>query len=447
MGWTNIFKVGKRNEEKRGFFHPSTWMKSVLSDHPITNSADLDRFFRLGGGSNQSGSLVTPEISMQHAAVYSCVNVLGQNFGMIPTVLREKQDNDVIIDDVDHPVYKVFAESPNSWMTPYEFKELALRDRLLYGNFYAQIIKVGKTLELHPLDPRSVEASFDENNNPEYKVSFTDANRMGRTRTFPKEEIFHFRGQLSEDNITGLSIIQSAKASIGLSIATQDFGSRLFKNGAEFKHVFIHPQELSEAAHTNLQNSFSKYQGEGQHGTLILEEGMTVVPISMSPEDSQFLETRKFQRAEIASMFNIPLHKIGDLSDAAFSNITSQERSFQTDTMNPHYVNFQEAVGRCLLTSEERSTTKLWFMNNEVLRGDTEAITKMVDTRIKNGTMSPNEARVRIYTENPREGGDEYVDPTNINTGNTAKKPEGEEDEITDDNTGLEGADDNGKEE
>lgn len=446
MGWIDNILRRNKSEMQERFVHPSARMKSVLSDVPVTTSAELDRILRVGGA-NQSGSLVTPEIAMQHAAVYSCVNVLGQNFGMISTVLREKKSEDVIGDAKNNPLYKVFLEAPNSWMSPYEFKELALRDRLLYGNFYAQIIRVGQTIELVPLDPRGVRAYFDENNRPKFDVTITNHGMTGETRTLDKKDIFHFRGQLSADNITGLSVIQAAKASIGLSIATQDFGAHLFKNGATFKNVFTHPQALSETAHTNLKRSLDKYRGDGQHKDFVLEEGMTITPISMSAEDSQFLETRKFQRAEIASMFNIPLHKIGDLSDAAFSNISSQERSFQTDTMNPHYVNFQEAVSRCLIEEDDRSTTKLWFMNNDALRGDTETVTSMVDSRIKNGTMSPNEARQNVYNENPREGGDEFVDVTNVNTGNIAKKPEGEEDEIADENTGLEGADANESEE
>ena len=223
----------------------------------------------------------------------------------------------------------------------------------------------------------------------DYQVTLPD----GSFQSLSPGELFHIRG-LTLNGWLGISPIAYARESIGLSLATEKFGSQLFRNGAKMGGVLEHPNKIGQEAYSRLKDSFDNaYNGENSHKTAILEEGMKFTKISMTADDSQFLETRKYQRSEIASIFRVPPHMIGDLERATFSNIEQMSLEFVTFTLMPWLVRFEKAIKRDLLTPKERKEYHVKFNVASLLRGDATARSDYYHNGILDGWMTRNEAR------------------------------------------------------
>lgn len=353
----------------------------------------LERYitWAFGGGASASGIVVNPQTAMQAAAVYACVQVLAQSIGMLPLHLYKKnKDGSKVIAD-NHPLYALLHDQPNDWQTSVEFWEMLVASLCLRGNAYAYINRAasGRVVELLPLHPDMVRVNMENGFRVSYQVTLPD----GSFQTLGAGELFHIRG-LTLNGYIGISPVAYARESIGLSLATEKFGGQLFRNGAKMGGVLEHPNKVGEEAYKRLKDSFDNaYNGDNAHKTAILEEGMKFTKISMSAEDSQFLETRKYQRSEIASIFRIPPHMIGDLERATFSNIEQQSLEFVTFTLMPWLVRFEKAIKRDLMTSKERMEYHVKFNVASLLRGDATARSAYYHNGILDGWMTRNEAR------------------------------------------------------
>jgi HK97 family phage portal protein len=240
---------------------------------------------------------------------------------------------------------------------------------------------------------------------PDYRLRYSYRRPDGSLRIYTQDEIFHMRG-LSSNGIVGLSPLSAAREVIGAAIATQAYGSRLFSNDARPGGILEHPGKIGEDAAVRLRQSWTAaHSGVGNsHKVAVLEEGMTFKALSMSAEDSQFLQTREFQVGEIARIFRIPPHMIGDLKRATFSNIEQQAIEFTTHTIRPWLVRWEQAIARDLIPDGEV------FAEHNVdalLRGDLSGRYAAYAVGIQNGWLSSNEIR-SLENLNPIEGGDEY---------------------------------------
>jgi len=245
-----------------------------------------------------------------------------------------------------------------------------------------------------------------------------------KERIFRPSEIWHLRG-LASNGYMGISPIEQAREAIGLSLATERFGASLFGNGAQHRGVLTHPKLLSMQARKNLKDSFDEQSrgiGKAQE-TVVLEEGVTWTKVGMNADEGQFLETRKYQRSEIASLYRVPPHMIGDLERATFSNIEHQSLEFVTHTMMPWVIRWEQRVNANLLTDEERRYTFFKFNLGGLLRGDTRSRYEAYKSGILTGWLSRNEARV-LEDLNPVDGLDEFLTPMNMADG----KDEGADD-------------------
>ena len=348
-------------------------------------------------GSSVSGKTVTERSAMQMTAVYSCVRVLSEAIASLPLHLYKITDEGSKEKATDHPLYFILHDEPNPEMTSFVFRETLMTHLLLWGNAYAQVIRNGKgeVVALYPLMPNRMRVDRDEKGKLyyEYQVNNEDAPTMKGTMVrLDPTDVLHVPG-LGFDGLVGYSPIAMAKNAIGLAIATEEYGSKFFSNGANPSGVLEHPGVLKNP--DRVRDSWNETFGgsSNAHKVAVLEAGMHYTPISIAPEQAQFLETRKFQIDEIARIFRVPPHMIGDLDRSTFSNIEQQSLEFVKYTLDPWVCRFEAAIKRALLSPDEKRRYIVKFNVDGLLRGDYQSRMTGYSIGINNGFMCPNDAR------------------------------------------------------
>ena len=385
--------------------------KSRAEPTDSTAGAGYRPFF----GRSTSGSMVTQRSSMQLTAVYSCVRVLSEAVASLPLVTYRYTDGGVKEKAVDHPLYLLLHDEPNPEMTSFLFRETMMTHLLLWGNAYSQIIRNGKgdVIALYPLMPDRMRVDRDDHGRLyyEYTKNTEDAPTMEEGSVILKpDDVLHIPG-LGFDGLVGYSPIAMAKNAIGMASACEEYGASFFANGASPGAVLEHPGVLKDPE--KVREAWQQAYG-GPHNSnrvAVLEEGMKFTPISISPEQAQFLETRKFQLDEIARIFRIPPHLIGDLEHATFSNIEEQSLEFVQYTLQPWLVRWEQSMQRVLLKDDEKKNYFIRFNVDGLLRGDYASRMQGYATGIQNGFMSPNDVRrlERLDMIPEEEGGDYYM--------------------------------------
>ena len=370
------------------------------------------RFFL---GNSTAGKAVTERSAMQMTAVYSCVRILAEAIAGLPLHLYCYKEDGGKEKALGHPLYLLLHDEPNPEMSSFVFRETLMTHLLLWGNAYAQIIRNGKgeVVALYPLMPNRMTVDRDSSGQLfySYQMSNSDAPTMpGGTVILKPSDVLHVPG-LGFDGLVGYSPIAMAKNAIGLAIATEEYGAKFFANGATPGGLLEYPGTVKDPdrVRESWNKGFSGSQNAGK--VAILEEGMKYTPISIAPEQAQFLETRKFQINEIARIFRIPPHMIGDLEKSSFSNIEQQSLEFVKYTLDPWVVRWEQSLSRALFTPEEKSQYFFKFNVEGLLRGDYQSRMNGYATARQNGWMSANDIRElenldRIPAE---EGGDLYL--------------------------------------
>ncbi len=312
---------------------------------------------------------------------------------------------------VDHPLYSVLHDAPNDLLTSCEFREMMQAHLCLRGNAYARIVRdqSGTVAALRPVHPDRVSVFRKAD-----AITYSVQDESGPQEIFTPETMLHVRG-LGPDGVLGYSPITLARNAIGLSIATENHGAKFFSNGAKPSGVLETPGNLSEAQLKSLREHWEKmHSGPENAGKMaILNGGMKYAGVSMSNDDAQFLETRKFQIPEIARIFRVPLHKIQDMSGATFSNIEHQAIEFVTDCIRPWAVKWEQRLNTALLTRAERREYFIEFSLDALMRGDTTSRYTAYRVGREGGWLSSNDIR-DLENLNRIEGGDSYMQPLNF---------------------------------
>ena len=364
-------------------------------------------------GASSSGRRVTERTAMQMTAVYSCVRILSETLASLPLHIYESSETNSR-KATKHPLYKLLHDEPNPEMTSFIFRETLMTHLLLWGNAYTQIIRNGKgeVLALYPLMPDRMRVDRDEYGQLyyEYMLSDSDANakESGAVR-LSTQDILHIPG-LGFDGLVGYSPIAMAKNAIGMAIATEEYGAAFFANGATPSGILTHPGVIKNPE--AMRESWSKgFGGRNSHKVAILEEGMNYTPISIAPNEAQFLETRKFQLNEIARIFRVPPHMVGDLEKSSFSNIEQQSLEFVKYTLDPWVSRFEQAMTRRLLTDDEKKKYYIKFNVDGLMRGDYQSRMNGYATARQNGWMSANDIRAleNLDLISDEEGGNLYL--------------------------------------
>ena len=382
-------------------------------DKPQNSTVGSSYTFFMGGST--SGKPVNERSAMQMTAVYSCVRILAEAVAGLPLHLYRYTESGGKEKAIDHPLYLLLHDEPNPEMSSFVFRETLMTHLLLWGNAYAQIIRNGKNevIALYPLMPNKMEVDRDERGQLYYKYqrSNDEAPTMeGSSVILKPSDVLHIPG-LGFDGLVGYSPIAMAKNAIGMAIACEEYGAKFFANGAQPGGVLEHPGTIKDPQRVreSWQRSFG---GSGNANKIaVLEEGMKYTPIAISPEQAQFLETRKFQINEIARIFRVPPHMVGDLEKSSFSNIEQQSLEFVKYTLDPWVIRWEQSIMRSLLSPEEKKTYYVKFNLEGLLRGDYQSRMNGYAIGRQNGWMSANDIRElenldRIPTE---EGGDLYL--------------------------------------
>lgn len=385
---------------------------------------DMRRAYDMMGGSrfgfffggSTSGKAVNERTAMQMTAVYACVRVLSEAVAGLPLhVYRYKEDGSRE-KALKHPLYRILHDEPNPEMSSFNFRETLMGHLLLYGNAYAQVIRNGRgeVAGLYPLMPAKMTVDRDSGGNLYYLYSrgSDDAPEAGESGQvyLPPDQVLHIPG-LGYDGIVGYSPIAMAKNAVGLGIATEEYGAKFFANDASPSGILEHPGVLKNP--DKVRESWNKlFRGSvNSHQIAVLEEGLKYQPIGISPDQAQFLETRKFQLNEIARIFRVPPHMVGDLEKSSFSNIEQQSLEFVKYTLEPWLMRWEQAMGRRLFTESEKESYFIRFNVEGLLRGDYESRMNGYAVARQNGWMSANDIReLENLDRIPAElGGDLYL--------------------------------------
>ena len=305
-----------------------------------TNSYDSPSYTYFFGRSN-AGKRVTDRTALQHTVVYACVRVLSEAVAQLPLHLY-KYTNSGKERVPQHPLYFLLHDQPNPEMTSFRFRETLMSHILIYGNAYAQIIRNGRgeIIGLYPLTPDRIKVDRDEHNKLIYIYSrYDEANpniKIQGEIVLKQKDVLHIPG-LGFDGLVGYSPIAMAKNALGISLACEEYGASFFANGASPSGILEHPGVIKNPA--KIREAWHNAYGSGNsHKVAVLEEGMKYQPIAIPNNEAQFLETRKFQIEEIARLYRVPLHMIGDLDHATFSNVEHLSLDFVKYSLDPVYL-------------------------------------------------------------------------------------------------------------
>lgn len=376
--------------------------------------ADLERQMdaEINGVPSFSGVNVSENTALNSVPVFACVRVISETIASLPWITYRRLTPRGKERDISHPLYTLLHDSPNPEMTSFQFREALQGHLLTWGNAYAEIeydMGSGRIAALWPLRPDRMKVKRISKGILEYHYSLGS----GQTVILKSYQVLHIPG-MGFDGVMGYSPITMARQAIGLTMATEEFGARFFGNGALPGIYLKHPNTLSDQARENIAKSWNKqHQGLSKsHRLGILEEGMDVVKVGIPPEDAQFLETRKYQKTEIASLFHVPPHMIGDLERATFSNIEQQSLEFVIYTIRPWLVRWEQAGQVKFQLQGTSNFTE--FLVDGLLRGDIKSRYEAYAISRNWGWTSANDIR-ELENQNPiEEGGDIYLVPMNM---------------------------------
>jgi HK97 family phage portal protein len=393
----------------------------MASTQDVMTSADIAKL--LGRSwQTKGGAEVSYDSAMQVADVYKCVRILAEDMAKLPLQVYRRTSTGK--EKANDHWLQGLLDTPNPWQTGFEFRELAQAHVELAGNAYAiKTVVRNETRELLPISPNSVRVELLADRwELLYHVTMPDGSYL----PVPADRMFHYRG-FSLDGWVGLSPVRYQREAIGLNMQLVEHGARLFKNGASVLGVMQHPTRMSQEAYDRLKSSFEEtYAGVGNaHKTVLLEEGTTYAKTGMTADEAQFLESRKFSRGDIAGIFRVPPHKIGDLEHATFTNIEQQSIEYGTDSLMPRAVRLEARIARSLIAPRERGEVFAKLQLNGLLRGDYAARTNGYRSAIMAGWMNRNEAR-ELEDMNPKDGLDEFLTPLNMDDGSAdpSKQPD-----------------------
>tara|TARA_Y100000361_G_scaffold53776_1_gene46978 strand:+ start:801 stop:1994 length:1194 start_codon:yes stop_codon:yes gene_type:complete len=342
-------------------------------------------------------------------AVWNAIRLLSESVSQLPVSVFRVDENGDKSEDKNSPIYNLLKFKPNNYQDKIAFFEYVMMCICVDGNAYVCIKRdnAGRPVELIPYNPDIVTVIINEGE------LFYQVDSVG---VLDSADVLHFK-TLTDDGITGISPIDQCAKALNWSLSLEKFGSTFFENGAKPSSVLSTDRALSETAIERLRNSFNNTYSRlaNSNSTIILEEGLTFKPISISPEQAQFLASRKFSVEEICRIWNIPPHMLGDLSKSSFSNIEMQNQEFVTYTLMPYITRIEAQMNQKLFRQSDMGNIFVEFNVNGLLRGDVKTRAEAYRTAIQNGYMSVNEVR-RKENMNGIEGGDKHFMQLNMTT-------------------------------
>ncbi len=368
-----------------------------------------DKFSFLGSPAS-SGMEVSETSALALTAVYSCVRIISESLAALPLITyRETEDGRRQATDL--PIYSILRDQADPNLTSFMMIETIVSHACTYGNGYAYISRnnAGQVMGLTPLDPRYIDVKMTESGRVAYEI--TGGTVQG---ALTSEEVLHIRA-LGQVGLVGYSPIGLARETIGLGLAAEKYGAAYFGNSGTPSGILSVPGKMSDEAFQNLRRSWEKiHKGSGNSARVaLLEAGIDFKPISITPNDAQFLETRRFQVAEIARIFRVPPSMLADLENAgSYGSIGELNRAFVVHTLTPWARRIESEIKSKLLPSAGDVYAEFSF--DHLLRGDLETRFKAYQTGRQAGFLSANDIRAIENLDPLGEIGDKYLTPLNM---------------------------------
>ena len=334
-----------------------------------TEDPDPRLFAMLGlGGGPLSGIAVTERTALGFAAVWACVLAISQDIAALPCQLFEDTDNGGKVKISGHPALRLLNLQASPLQNSMPHRQAMIATVLLHGNAYARI-EYGpryRPVALHYKHPHNTEV-IPDNGRLYYRFA-------GDATMYQDYEVIHLRGLcLDERGIMGTSVLSAHRENIGQGLAALKGGTAFYNNGARISGALETDSIFKDAAtagriRADWQSIYGGAENAGK--VAVLEGGMKFKAISLPPADAQFLETRKFTRGEIASIFRVPPHKIGDLERSTNNNIEQQGIDYVQNTLTPWLVNIEQEYRLKLLTAREVDTHYFRHNLTALMRAD-----------------------------------------------------------------------------
>jgi len=357
-----------------------------------------------------SGVSVDKNTALTFTAVWSAVRLLSESISILPINIYQREKNGDKTLALNNPSYYLLHNEPNNYMSSVAMFEKIMMDLCLSGNSFVHIVRSPRGLvqALIPLNAQDIKVKINEG-----QIFYHNENS---DVVLDDYDVLHFKG-VSQDGIMGLSPITQNANAIGWGISLESYGSKYFTNSAKLSGVLETDRALSEEAIDRLRNSFSNTYNSLQNAqsTAILEEGLSFKPITISPEQSQFLASRVFSIQEVSRMFSIPSFMLQEHSKSSFNNIESLSQSYVTYTLMPYIRRMESEMNRKLFKTNEKGKLFVEWNVNGLLRGNIKDRNDAYKTGINNGFLSINEIR-RKENMNSIPDGDSHYMPLNMTT-------------------------------
>jgi HK97 family phage portal protein len=379
---------------------------------PLNGARDPGLIDLLGGRTTEAGVRVDEASALTCATVWAAVRVISEGAASLP-LLTYRRNGSMRERATEHPLYNLLHDEPCPGIGSLVWREALFAHALTFGNGYAEIERRaadGTPVALWLLSPERVEPYRENDGNIYYKVTQPKGGHV----TLAGANVIHLRG-LGGDGVMGYSVIRTARESLGLTIAAQQFGAKLFGTGARPSGVLEHPGRLSDDARQRLRADYERLHSglDNAHRIAILEEGMKWQALGVPPDDAQFLQTRQFQVAEVARWFNVPSSKLRDNTGQTYSSIEAENQAFYTETLRPWLIRFEQELSIKLLNTVERRTFYFEHLIEGLLRADVKTRFEVYALAKNWGIYSTNEIRERENLP-PIEGGDQFLQPLNM---------------------------------
>jgi HK97 family phage portal protein len=372
--------------------------------------------------------------SLQIPAVYACVRIIAEGVASLPLNVYEQVQPRGKRPASELDLHDLLHDQPNPEMSSFVFRETLQGHICLWGNGFAEIQRDGanRVVAFWPRAPHKTHAVRHPDTREVFYVT-SDGMPAGQQRAIKAEDMLHIPA-LSLDGLVGMSPIEQARQAMGLAIAAEKFGAQFFGNGSRPGGVLTHPGKLSQLAQDNLRRMWQEAQGgENQNRVAVLESGISWTAIGVPPEQAQFLETRKFQKSEIASIYRVPPHMIADLERSTHSNIEQQSLEFVMYCLTPWLVRWEQELKRKLFVDGRphghptlgRSAGRVFFPQfsvNGLTRGDFKTRYEGYAIGRQWGWLSGNDVREQEdLNPMPGDQGDIYLVPMNMTDAETVK--------------------------
>lgn len=374
--------------------------------------AELRSISYIGGGAVPSapvlsGTFVTPETALGLAAVFSAVNVISRDIAAMPCHVYRRLPGGGREIDSSHPVEDLVSVQPNDEMDAFRYKQTEMSHTLTRGNGMSEIVRnprTGSPLSLEILHPSKTLIKRTDSGKLYYELD--------NKKKLAPENVLHLAG-MGFDGVMGYCPITLMRQTVGLSLGAEQYGASFFGNSARTSGWIKLAKRITEQAANNLRKTFNQiHQGsQSAHQIGILEEGMDFVSSQFSPEDSQFLQTREFQVKDIARIFSIPPHKIGDYSESHLANVEEANIDYAATTLLGWVLMIESQANMKLLTREERKTHEIGIDMSVLLRGNVQARMLRIQTLRNTGSICTDEIRISegYNPIGPEKGGDKFL--------------------------------------